>query len=108
MKHLFIINPAAGSRDRTEEFTQRIQTACEAAGLTYEICVSEGPGDCMHLARRAAKTGEELRIYACGGDGTLNEVAAGAAAMTSSRFSASPGRFSAWIGCWMRRKRCLT
>lgn len=79
MKHLFIINPAAGSRDRTGEYTRSIQTACEAAGLTYEIRVSEGPGDCMGFARQAAETGEELRIYACGGDGTLNEVAAGAA-----------------------------
>ena len=33
----------------------------------------------MRLAREAARTGEELRLYACGGDGTLNEVAAGAA-----------------------------
>ena len=29
------------------------------------------------IARRAAETGEELRIYACGGDGTLNEVVCG-------------------------------
>ena len=79
MKHLFIINPAAGSRDQTRDYTRRIQTACEAAGLYYRIAVSEGPGDCMRLAREAAHTGEELRIYACGGDGTLNEVAAGAA-----------------------------
>ena len=79
MKHLFIINPAAGSRDQTQDYTRRIQTACEAAGLHYRIAVSEGPGDCRRLAREAAQTGEELRIYACGGDGTLNEVAAGAA-----------------------------
>lgn len=79
MKHLFIINPAAGSRDQTQDYTRRIQTACEAAGLHYRIAVSEGPGDCRRLAQEAAQTGEELRLYACGGDGTLNEVAAGAA-----------------------------
>ena len=33
----------------------------------------------MRIAREAAQTGEQLRIYACGGDGTLNEVVAGAA-----------------------------
>ena len=37
------------------------------------------PGDCARLAREAAATGEEYRIYACGGDGTLNEVVSGAA-----------------------------
>ena len=37
------------------------------------------PGDCARLAREAAATGEEYRIYACGGDGTLNEVVSGVA-----------------------------
>ena len=77
MKHLFIINPAAGSRDRTEEYRSQIEKHCQ--GLEYEIAISAGPGNCRELAAAAAQTGEEYRIYACGGDGTLNEVAAGAA-----------------------------
>ncbi len=78
MKHLFIINPAAGSRDRTEKYSAAIHEACHARDLDYRIAVSAAPGDCTRLAREAAQTGEEYRIYACGGDGTLNEVAAGA------------------------------
>lgn len=77
MRHLFIINPAAGKRDHTAEFTRQIEAHC--AGLDYEIAVSKCAGDCTRIAREAADTGEEYRIYACGGDGTLNEVAAGAA-----------------------------
>ena len=77
MKHLFIINPAAGSRDRTAEYSAAIRTACDARRLDYEIRVSMGPGDCTRIAREGAATGEEIRIYACGGDGTLNEVVAG-------------------------------
>ena len=79
MKHLFIINPAAGSRDRTEYYSQKIHEACGKRGLDYEIRVSDAPGGCARLARQAAQTGEEYRLYACGGDGTLNEVASGAA-----------------------------
>ena len=79
MKHLFIINPAAGSRDRTESYSRKIREACESRGLDYEIKVSEAPGGCARLARQAAQTGEEYRLYACGGDGTLNEVASAAA-----------------------------
>ena len=79
MTHLFIINPAAGSRNRTEEYTAKIKEACEKRHLTYRIAVSQAPGDCRRLARAAAETGGEYRIYACGGDGTLNEVADGAA-----------------------------
>ncbi len=77
MKHLFIINPAAGSKDRTERYKAQIHAHCQ--GLDYEIAVSKAPGHCTELARAAAQSGEEYRIYACGGDGTLNEVAAGAA-----------------------------
>ena len=78
MKHLFIINPAAGSRDRTAEYSAAIRIACDARRLNYEIRVSMGPGDCVRIAREAAATGEEVRLYACGGDGTLNEVVTGA------------------------------
>ena len=79
MKHIFIINPAAGSRDRTQEYAPMIRRACNTRDLEFEIEISKGPGDCTRIAREAAKSGEEVRLYACGGDGTLNEVMAGAA-----------------------------
>ena len=77
MKHIFIINPAAGKSDKTAEYTAKIEQSC--TGLDYEIAVSQGPGDCTRIAREAARTGEAVRLYACGGDGTLNEVVCGAA-----------------------------
>ena len=79
MRHLFIINPAAGKYDKTEEYTGVIREICEKRGLEYEVAVSRQAGDCTRLAREAARTGEPIHIYACGGDGTLNEVIAGAA-----------------------------
>lgn len=79
MTHLFIINPAAGSRDRTVEYREKIEKICTANGVTYRIEVSGAPGECTRIAREAAQTGENYRIYACGGDGTLNEVVSGAA-----------------------------
>ena len=79
MKHIFINNPAAGSRDHTQEYDPMIRHACNTRDLDFEIHISKCPGDCTRLAREAAETGEEVRLYACGGDGTLNEVMAGAA-----------------------------
>lgn len=79
MKHLFIINPAAGSRDQSERYSKTIREICDARGLDYRIAISSAPGNCTQLAREAAETGEEYRIYSCGGDGTLNEVVAGVA-----------------------------
>ena len=79
MTHLFIINPAAGSRDRTAYYSEKIHTICTERDLDYRIEVSGAPGECTRIAREAAESGEQYRIYACGGDGTLNEVVAGAA-----------------------------
>ena len=79
MTHLFIINPAAGSRDRTEQYRETITKICGSRNIPYRIEVSSAPGECCRIAREAAQTGDDYRIYACGGDGTLNEVVSGAA-----------------------------
>lgn len=91
MKHLFIINPAAGSRDRTAAYTASITEICGKRGLDYRIEVSSAPGECRRLAREAAETGDSYRIYACGGDGTLNEVASGAAGWDNAAVTAYSG-----------------
>jgi len=77
VKHLFIINPAAGSRNQTEAYREKIAKAC--GDLDYSIEISGAPGQCRKIARRAAESGEEYRIYSCGGDGTLNEIVSGVA-----------------------------
>ena len=91
MTHLFIINPAAGSRDRTEDYRKEIQEVCEKKGVAYRIEVSTAPGECTRIAREAAQTGEDYRIYACGGDGTLNEVVAGAAGFPNASVTVFSG-----------------
>ena len=77
MKHYFILNPAAGKADRTTELTRKIADLCKAKGLAYSVAISHAAGQCETLARRFAASGEPCRIYACGGDGTLNEVVNG-------------------------------
>ena len=91
MHHLFIINPAAGSYNRTDECSEVIHKICRARKLSYEIRVSTAPGECARIAREACETGKELRIYACGGDGTLNEVVAGAAGFDNAAVSVYSG-----------------
>lgn len=91
MKHLFIINPAAGKYDQTGEFVSRIRAEFEGSGREYEIAVSKEPGDCTRIARTAAQTGQTLRIYACGGDGTLNEVISGAYCYENAAVTHFPG-----------------
>lgn len=91
MKHIFIINPAAGKYDRTEEYTKKIEAVCRPRGLDYAICRSNAPGDCRRIAHEAAAAGEEVRLYACGGDGTLNEVINGAVGFDNAAVTHFPG-----------------
>ncbi len=75
MKHLFIINPAAGRQDSTERLLEHIQ----ALELDTELFLTARAGDALRRTQQAVQQGEPMRIYACGGDGTLNEVVCGAA-----------------------------
>ena len=62
MTHLFIINPAAGSRNRAKEYKEKIEAVFAGTELSYRIEVSAAPGECARIAREAAETGEEYKI----------------------------------------------
>ena len=75
MKHLFIINPASGGRKHRAEDTTELIRSVMGPGEDYEIYVTRGPMDACGRIR--AEAGGPLRVYACGGDGTLNECVNG-------------------------------
>ena len=79
MKHLFIVNPVAGGRDKTGEVHALVAAAFSGREAETEIYVTKAPMDAAEKIRREAASGEELRVYACGGDGTFNECVNGAA-----------------------------
>jgi len=89
MKHLFIINPIAG-KGNGEKLRADIAKVMETAGVQYECVMTKAPMDACRIAREACETGEELRIYACGGDGTLNEVVNGAAGFDNAAVTQLP------------------
>ena len=87
MKHLFIINPVAGGKDQRLEVMARAAAALRARNAEdHEFYVTQGPLDAVAKVRAAAEeaaaAGAELRVYACGGDGTLNECCNGAAGLS--------------------------
>lgn len=80
MRHIFIINPAAGKGKHVAELTERIRTACTARNADFLIYTTTCVGDATETVRRMcadADADNPLRFYACGGDGTLGEVASG-------------------------------
>jgi len=81
MKHLFIVNPAAGGHDRTEEIRQKAAAAFASRTEPFEVYTTKAPLDAADKIRAEAESGERLRVYACGGDGTFNECVTGAAGL---------------------------
>ena len=75
MRHVFILNPKAGKIDCTPALGAQIQTLFAGRGEDYEIVVTQYAGHAEQVARRCAADGVETTLYACGGDGTLGEVA---------------------------------
>ena len=90
MTHIFIINPHAGKRDQTSRIYEMADHLREAHGLTCACMLTDRPGGAADMARKLAETGEELRLYACGGDGTISEVANGIAGFSNAAMTAIP------------------
>lgn len=82
MIHIFILNPVAGKGKSEKLFLPLIHSTAKELDVEYEIHRTINVGDGERFTRircqnRESET-EILRFYACGGDGTLNEVANGA------------------------------
>lgn len=78
MKHIFVINPASGVKNSGPEIIEKVKELLEED--EYVIYETKGQGDAILFTKEFIEThpSDELRFYACGGDGTLNEVVNGA------------------------------
>ena len=77
MKHVFIINPTAGKTDSRQKIYDMAEALRTKHDLDVQCILTKKQGHATEIAQRLCDSGEELRFYACGGDGTANEVANG-------------------------------
>ncbi|WP_169911591.1 diacylglycerol/lipid kinase family protein [Clostridium oryzae] len=82
MRHIFIINPKAG-KGKTLKYIPIIKEKFMNINEEYIIELTEKVGHATEIARRYAEKGK-CRIYAIGGDGTINEVLNGIVGTDSS------------------------
>ena len=91
MRHVFIVNPAAGKKRGALELLPRIHAAFAGAEEgAYAIRVTRGAGDATAIAREECAGEGSVRLYACGGDGTLTETATGSAGCPRAQIAAVP------------------
>ena len=75
MLPLVIVNPKSAS-GATRSNWSAIASDLRTHFGPFQVAFTKGPGDGIDLARRSARDGRQL-IIACGGDGTINEIANG-------------------------------
>lgn len=75
MKHLIVFNPGSGkNNEQAESFRNLINE--KFAGLDFEVYETTGPRSVIPFLQKYLKEQKDtVRVYACGGDGTVHEVA---------------------------------
>lgn len=78
MRHVFILNPVAGKTKAALALRGRIDAYfARHSELEHSVRLTDGVGSATRIAAEECARGDEVRLYACGGDGTLQETANG-------------------------------
>lgn len=82
MRTIFVINPKAGKGKGIDKLVEKIRNASKKTGIKADVYMTKDVGDGEAFAdligKETAASAEDVRLIACGGDGTLNEVLNGA------------------------------
>ncbi len=106
MKHLFIVNSMAG-RGQAAAILEQLHGYDDI--LDYEVYETKGRGDATAFVRAYCEAHPDpVRVYACGGDGTLQEVASGLIGFPQASLAAyACGSGNDFVKCFGERESFL-
>lgn len=74
MRYVFYINPTAGKGDLQDGIINSIKNYFANKTDDFKIHITKQKGDAKNSSRQEAETGDNIRMFACGGEGTVFEV----------------------------------
>lgn len=78
MRHVFILNPCAGKKQLALALREHIEAYFAVHPQEeYSIRLTDAVGAATRIAQEECAKDDRVRLYACGGDGTLQETASG-------------------------------
>lgn len=89
VQYHFIVNPKAG-KGKAPKMIPAITAYMMQRNLPFSIYTTKSPGDAEQYVRTVSQTGDAVRFYVCGGDGTLNEAVNGAAYVQNAAVGVIP------------------
>jgi diacylglycerol kinase (ATP) len=102
-KTIFIINPCAGGFDHSQDIISQLH----AEGIQADTYITRAEKDATAYVNNYCNShpGETVRFVACGGDGTLNEVATGAIGHSGAQVGCFPcGSGNDYVKYWPQAK----
>ncbi len=104
MKHVFVVNPKAGQGVNAADIEEKLKKT----DIDWEIYVTKSRMDATRFVKERCESGERLRFYACGGDGTINEVARGVIGHENASMTCLPvGSGNDFVKCCGGREAML-
>ncbi len=90
MRHLFVVNTYAGKNSAATTITAALEKLTD--DVAYTVHYTEQKGEAIAFVRAfcAEHTEEAVRVYACGGDGTVHEVANGIVGFKNASMTVYP------------------
>lgn len=74
MRYVFYINPTAGKGNTQNGIIDSIKSYFKDKTEDFKIHITGSAGDALYSSKCEAETGDRIRMFACGGEGTVFEV----------------------------------
>lgn len=90
VRHVFILNPKAGKKQTALNLVPQIEAFFKRYPMEYTVHITTAKGEATAFVKEQAALGDPVRFYACGGDGTMQEVASGMAGAPQAELACIP------------------